>query len=77
VIKRFFASLHLDTWHKKKLAYTCGYEVKVKVVKKVAAPFQTTSFDILFESDIDMNRCILEAAMDLNIVQVTWQLVYY
>jgi len=47
------------------------------VVKKVAAPFQTTSFDILFESDIDMNRCILEAAMDLNIVQVTWQLVYY
>jgi len=67
---KFFASVRLDTRRKEILADNLGIKVKVKVVKnKVAAPFQTTSFDILFESGIDTHGCILDAATDLNIVQ--------
>jgi recombination protein RecA len=47
-----------------------GIKVKVKVVKnKVAVPFQSAMFDILFKNGIDTYGCLLDAATDLDVVE--------
>jgi len=47
-----------------------GIRVKVKVVKnKIAAPFRVVNLDILFGTGIDSWGCMLDAAMDLDIVE--------
>jgi recombination protein RecA len=67
---KFYASVRLDTRRKEILPDNVGIKVKVKVVKnKVAAPFQTTMFDILFLSGIDTHGCVLDAAYELGVIQ--------
>mmetsp|Transcript_18415 Transcript_18415/g.33330 ORF Transcript_18415/g.33330 Transcript_18415/m.33330 type:complete len:138 (+) Transcript_18415:726-1139(+) len=47
-----------------------GIRVKVKVAKnKVAALFKVIEFDILFGEGIDKMGCLLDAALDLGVVQ--------
>jgi recombination protein RecA len=67
---KFYASVRLDTRRKEILPENSGIRVKVKVVKnKVAAPFKIVNLDLLFGSGIDQIGCMLDAAMDLNIVE--------
>lgn len=67
---KFYASVRLDSRRKEILPDNLGIRVKVKVVKnKVAAPFKTVNLDILFGSGIDTVGCMLDAAVDLNIVE--------
>jgi recombination protein RecA len=67
---KFYASVRLDTRRKEILPDNLGIRVKVKVVKnKVAAPFKVVLLDVLFGSGIDSMGCILDAALDLDIVE--------
>ncbi len=67
---KFYASVRLDTRRKDILPENKGIRVKVKVVKnKVAAPFKAVMLDILFGSGIDGVGCMLDAAVDLDIVE--------
>lgn len=67
---KFYASVRLDTRRKEILPDNQGIRVKVKVVKnKVAAPFKAVNLDILFGSGIDTMGCMLDAAVDLDIVE--------
>lgn len=66
---KFYASVRLDTRRKEILPENKGIRVKVKVVKnKVAAPFKAVMLDILFGSGIDSLGCMLDAALDLGVV---------
>jgi len=67
---KFYSSVRLDTRRKDVLPENKGIRVKVKVVKnKVAAPFKAVMLDILFGSGIDGVGCMLDAAVDLDIVE--------
>jgi recombination protein RecA len=67
---KFYASVRLDTRRKEVLTDNMGIKVKVKVVKnKVAVPFQSAMFDILFKNGIDTYGCLLDAATDLDVVE--------
>jgi recombination protein RecA len=67
---KFYSSVRLDTRRKEILPDSTGIRVKVKVVKnKIAAPFKAVMLDILFGSGIDTMGCMLDAAVDLNIVE--------
>lgn len=67
---KFYASVRLDTRRKEILPDNKGIRVKVKVVKnKVAAPFKAVMLDILFGSGIDGLGCMLDAALDLGVVE--------
>eukprot|EP00428_Durinskia_dybowskii_P025191 CAMPEP_0170231330 /NCGR_PEP_ID=MMETSP0116_2-20130129/15399_1 /TAXON_ID=400756 /ORGANISM="Durinskia baltica, Strain CSIRO CS-38" /LENGTH=403 /DNA_ID=CAMNT_0010482101 /DNA_START=54 /DNA_END=1265 /DNA_ORIENTATION=+ len=67
---KFYSSVRLDTRRKDILPENKGIRVKVKVVKnKVAAPFKAVMLDILFGSGIDGVGCMLDAAVDLDIVE--------
>lgn len=46
-----------------------GNRVKVKIVKnKVAAPFRTCEFDIMYNEGISLSGDLLDAGVDLNVV---------
>eukprot|EP00537_Pseudo-nitzschia_pungens_P019294 CAMPEP_0172398918 /NCGR_PEP_ID=MMETSP1061-20121228/38345_1 /TAXON_ID=37318 /ORGANISM="Pseudo-nitzschia pungens, Strain cf. pungens" /LENGTH=444 /DNA_ID=CAMNT_0013131605 /DNA_START=31 /DNA_END=1365 /DNA_ORIENTATION=+ len=67
---KFYSSVRLDTRRKEILPENSGIRVKVKVVKnKVAAPFKAVMVDILFGSGIDSGGCMLDAALDLGVVE--------
>lgn len=67
---KFYSSVRLDTRRKEILPDNAGIRVKVKVVKnKVAAPFKAVMLDILFGSGIDSEGCMLDAALDLNVIE--------
>ena len=67
---KFYASVRLDTRRREILPDNMGIRAKVKVVKnKVAAPFKVVELDILFGHGIDKFGCLLDAALDLNVVQ--------
>jgi recombination protein RecA len=67
---KFYSSVRLDTRRKEVLPENAGIRVKVKVVKnKVAAPFKAVMLDILFGSGIDSGGCMLDAALDLGVVE--------
>lgn len=67
---KFYASVRLDTRRKEVLPENSGIRIKVKVVKnKVAAPFKVVHLDVLFGSGIDRMGCLLDAALDLGILE--------
>jgi len=67
---KFYSSVRLDTRRKEILPDNVGIRVKVKVVKnKVAAPFKAVMLDIIFGSGIDSDGCMLDAALDLGVVE--------
>lgn len=67
---KFYASVRLDTRRREVLPDNLGIRAKVKVVKnKVAAPFKIVELDILFGEGIDKMGCLIDAALDLDIVQ--------
>ena len=67
---KFYASVRLDTRRREVLPENLGIRAKIKVVKnKVAAPFKVIELDILFGEGIDQMGCLLDAALDLGVVQ--------
>lgn len=67
---KFYASIRLDTRRKEILADNSGIKIKVKVVKnKIAPPFKTVMLDILFGTGIDSIGCLVDAALDLNVLE--------
>ncbi len=67
---KFYSSVRLDTRRREILPDNMGIRAKVKVVKnKVAAPFKVIELDILFGEGIDKMGCLIDAALDLGVVQ--------
>jgi len=67
---KFYSSVRLDTRRKEILPDNQGIRVKVKVVKnKVAAPFKAVMVDINFGTGIDSFGCMLDAAIDLEVIE--------
>jgi recombination protein RecA len=67
---KFYSSVRLDIRRKEILTDNAGIRVKVKVVKnKIAAPFKAVMLDILFGSGIDQIGCMVDAAVDLDIIE--------
>jgi len=66
---KFYSSVRLDTRRKEILPDEKGIRVKVKVVKnKIAAPFKVVYLDVLFGTGIDRMGCLLDAALELGVV---------
>ncbi len=70
---KFYASVRLDIRKietLKKDSREVGNRVKVKVVKnKVAPPFRLAEFDIIYGQGINSVGCLLDVAVELNLVK--------
>jgi len=70
---KFYASMRMEirkgeTLKKGEIPY--GVKAKVKIVKnKVAAPFKTAEFEIIYGEGVSKLGCIVDAALDLNIIK--------
>jgi len=69
---KFYASVRIEVRRSaqiKKSDQIIGNRVKVKVVKnKVAAPFRTTEFDIMYNEGISLAGDLLDTGVALNII---------
>jgi len=67
---KFYSSVRLDTRRKEILPDNAGIKIKIKVVKnKVAPPFRTCNLDILFAEGIDRMGCLVDAALELDVIE--------
>jgi len=67
---KFYSSIRLDTRRREVLPDNVGIRAKIKVVKnKIAPPFKVVELDILFGTGIDQMGCLLDAALELDVVQ--------
>jgi recombination protein RecA len=70
---KFYASVRLDIRQKDKIlkdGKIIGHTRKVKVAKnKMAPPFKEATFDIIYPLGIDKESSIIDAALELGIVQ--------
>jgi recombination protein RecA len=70
---KFYASIRMDIRQKDKIlkdGQLIGHSRKVKVVKnKMAPPFKEATFDMIYPMGIDSESSILDAAVDLGIIE--------
>jgi recombination protein RecA len=70
---KFYASVRLDIRQRDKIlkdGKIIGHTRKVKVAKnKMAPPFKEATFDIIYPLGIDKESSIIDAALELGIVQ--------
>lgn len=75
---KFYASIRMDIRRIESITKgeeTIGNRVRVKVVKnKVAPPFRKAEFDIYFNEGISREACVLDEAVNFNLVKKsgTW-----
>lgn len=75
---KFYASVRLDIRKQETIKDgedAIGNRVRVKVVKnKCAPPFKKADFDVIFNKGIDREGCVLDLAVENNIIQKsgTW-----
>jgi recombination protein RecA len=70
---KFYASVRMDIRQKDKIlkdGQVIGHTRRVKVVKnKMAPPFKEATFDMIYPLGIDKESSILDAAVDMGVVQ--------
>lgn len=75
---KFYASVRMDIRKQETLKDgedAIGSRVRVKIVKnKVAPPFKKADFDVIYNKGIDKEGCVLDLAVENNIIQKsgTW-----
>ena len=66
---KFYSSVRIDTRRRDVLPDNAGIRIRAKVVKnKIAPPFRETFLDIIFGSGIDRVGCLLDAAVECDVV---------
>lgn len=66
---KFYSSVRIDTRRRDVLPDNAGIRIRAKVVKnKIAPPFRETFLDINFGSGIDRMGCLLDAAVECDVV---------
>ena len=66
---KFYSSVRIDTRRRDVLPDNAGIRIRAKVVKnKIAPPFRETMLDINFGGGIDRLGCLLDAAVECDVV---------
>lgn len=72
---KFYSSIRLDVRKSEAIkdgSNIVGYKTKVKIVKnKLAPPFRVAQFDMMFGQGISKTSCVLDLAIEFNLIQKT------